>query len=65
MTQNYFQLMNLTFASALMCINIFTREEFPSANEASGFHLDKTTHRELAKIMRKIGFKNQISDKAL
>ena len=34
-----------------------TREEFPNAKEALGFHLNETNHRELAQIMRKIGFK--------
>lgn len=33
-----------------------TREEFPDAKEALGFHLNESTNRKMAETMRKIGY---------
>ena len=33
-----------------------TKEEYPDATEPLGFHLNETTYKEMAKVMREIGF---------
>jgi ubiquinone/menaquinone biosynthesis C-methylase UbiE len=35
-----------------------TKEEYPEAREALGFHLNETTYREMINVMREIGYSN-------